>query len=124
MSSLPQALQDRFAALQAAFLEQLHERMVEIDLLWPIVRVSCSPVDLKPVYIHVHSLSGSSATLGFLAISEAAQQADAFLRPLVDAGTPFSPDLIPQVELLLDSLRIAAGKSLQTAEPNTVRAAR
>lgn len=124
MSSLPQALQDRFAALQAAFLEQLRERLDEIDVLWPAARASCSPVDLKPLYIHVHSLCGSSAPLGFPEISEAAQQADAFLRSLVEAGDPFPSDCIPQIELLLDLLKVAADKSLQTTEPNAVRSAR
>ena len=123
MSSLPESLQDRFAALQAAFLQQMRERMAEIDLLWPTARASRNPADLKPLYIHVHSLCGSSAPLGFPEISEAAQQADAFLRPLANASDPFPADCISRIESLLETLRIAAGNSTQVIEPGKIRTA-
>lgn len=123
MSSLPEALRDRFAALQATFLRQLSERMAEIDALWPIARVSHNPADLKPLYLHVHNLCGSSAPLGFPEISEAAQQADAFLRPLASATDPFPSDCIPQIESLLEALRTAADNSLQPTERDVARTA-
>lgn len=123
MSSLPQVLQDRFAALQAAFLQQLQERLIELDLLWPKARASRSPADLKPVYIHVHSLGGSSAPLGFPEISEAAQAADAFLRPLASQAEPLTSKDIAGIERLLKQLGLAADSALQTFEATKKAAA-
>ena len=112
MSSQPKSLQDRFAALQAAFLQQTRERMTDIEQRWPAVRSSLSPQELKPIYIHVHSLCGSSSTLGFAEISEAAMQADLFLRPLANADESIPAACIPQIESLLETLRLAAAQSV------------
>ena len=63
------------AVLQNAFVEQLSDRMAEIDSFWhAIVNKQNIKKSLSSIHIKIHSLAGSGGTFGAMSISNAAKQ--------------------------------------------------
>jgi Hpt domain. len=122
MSTNVNDLHARFAALQQQYLDQLANKVAQIESLWSQWQSgSLTAGDLAQLQRIVHNLAGSGATFGLKEVSEAARALDVALQAWVNAADPMGerPDLVPLMDRLLTSLRertLQSSVSI-TAEP-------
>jgi diguanylate cyclase (GGDEF)-like protein len=122
MSTNVNDLHARFAALQQQYLDQLANKVAQIESLWSQWQSGILTAgDLTQLQRIVHNLAGSGATFGLKEVSEAARALDVALQAWVNAADPMGerPDLVPLMDRLLTSLRertLQSSVSI-TAEP-------
>lgn len=69
--------------ISALYAQDLPARMEALELAVATVhREQCSPESLDSLYRHVHKLSGSAATFGFPALTDAARRLEGLLRAI------------------------------------------
>ncbi len=86
-------LQAKLDALLNNYRSQLPERQKEIRRLWQSVRQQQAvDGDGKELYRLVHSLTGSGASFGFSALSDAASVFELQLKACCDDGLPLDTD--------------------------------
>lgn len=92
-------IKQKMEMLRKAYVEQLPERIKEIDLhCEKLLQNICDNTVLKNLHRIVHSIKGSSASFGYSAISSAASSLDRLLKPAVDAKSVPDNELIEALE--------------------------
>ncbi|HED16367.1 MAG TPA: response regulator [Gammaproteobacteria bacterium] len=102
----------KLAALQVNFKQQLSGKLAEIERLWAgCYQNNASSANLVDLHRMVHSLAGSSATFGAVAVSLVAREVEQTLKLLLKEpgqASPFSSEIQQQLDELLPRLRQAA----------------
>ena len=80
-------LEEKMAALQAKFKDQLLERYESIAQPWQQYLANNEHKALIDAHMAAHKMAGSAATFGFSEISKLAKQSELLMDPAIPAGT-------------------------------------
>lgn len=101
-----QHFQQQLAALQAAYRDQLPDKVKEIERLWNLAcDRHCSQVELNALYQLVHKLSGSAPTFGLDEITDSAHRLEAIVKNLLVYGELPSEEQLYRVQVDLSLLK-------------------
>lgn len=114
----PPSAGQKIARLRNLFLEQLPERLEQIDDLWLRLKANSSNMDaLTDLHRMVHSLKGTGRTFGFSQLGNAADNAEGLLsKRLVDPTADLAPGWTEQMDVFLTELAQDAESILSTGE--------
>jgi diguanylate cyclase (GGDEF)-like protein len=111
MTVSPESLQHKLAELRRSYAEQLPAKLSQINETWRNLSAATAVDEalLPDLYRQVHSLTGSGATFGFTALSNAARELEALLKS-TQSGPAFAltPPLASQISEKLAALLAAA----------------
>ena len=123
MSALSEKAQEALQALYRAYVENLPQKVDEVEHLWSraVTQASIDLVVLHEMHRAVHSLSGSGATYGCVALSEAFAHLEDMLQMILDHHRPTPQDREAVTGLLarLKDLALAEQDHLYTAQTDT-----
>ena len=123
MSALSEKAQEALQALYRAYVENLPQKVDEVEQLWSqaVTQASIDLVVLHEMHRAVHSLSGSGATYGCAALSEAFAHLEDMLQMILDHHRPTPQDREAVTGLLthLKDLALAEQDHLYTAQTDT-----
>jgi len=115
--------QEELQALYRAYVENLPQKVDEVEHLWSraVAQTSIDLVVLNEMHLAAHSLSGSGATYGCVAISEAFARLEDRLQTILDHQRPTPKDRKTVTGLLaeLKALALAEQDHLDTAQADT-----
>ena len=119
MSALSEKAQEALQALYRAYVEELPQKVDEVEHLWSraVTQASIDLVVLHEMHRAVHSLSGSGATYGCATLSEAFAHLEDLLQMILDHHRPTPQDREAITGLLahLKALALAEQDHLHTA---------
>jgi len=101
---MPSEMEKQFAVLKEKYIVSLPEKIGEIRELWDS---QCEGKDISRLdefHRMVHSLTGSSATLGVMEISEQSKILESCISQNMTDGDFFSPSSLDEIERMLGSL--------------------
>lgn len=115
---IPPSISQKIARLRDIFIEQLPERLEQIDDLWLRLKANHSNIDaLIDLHRTVHSLKGTGRTFGFSQLGDAADYAEGLLsKRLEDPTAGLPPGWIEQMDAFLAELAQDAESILATGE--------
>ncbi len=123
MSALSEKAQEALQALYRAYVEELPQKVDEVEHLWSraVTQASIDLVVLHEMHRAVHSLSGSGATYGCATLSEAFARLEDLLQMILDHHRPTPQDREAITGLLahLKALALAEQDHLDTAQTDT-----
>jgi len=111
MTASPETLQQKLAELRRNYAEQLPAKLAQINETWRKVLAASSRDEalLSDLYRQAHSLTGSGATFGFTALSNAARELETLLKSIqTDAPSVLTPQQASQISGQLTGLLDAA----------------
>jgi chemotaxis protein histidine kinase CheA len=112
MSESNPALEQRLAALRAAFSEALPGRVQRLWKAWTPLRDGRWDAEgYRAAMRQAHSLAGAGATFGHSRISEPARRVERALQQALDDHRALAPQERSAVDTALDGLKRAAGLS-------------
>lgn len=121
MENSPADFQQQLNALRSAYALQLPGKTRQIQAAWHALdKTGPAAESLDMLLRLLHNLAGSGASYGFPAVSEAAREIDACLRPVVESGA-FTSEVELRVSALMARLAVAA--ACQDSHPAVVAAA-
>lgn len=97
----------QMAALQLRFLDQLPDRLRQLE-----EALARDDGSAKAARVLIHRLVGAGAAFGCPDVSEAARRMEALLFPTGNANAHFAPDSRARIPELLATLKLAAHKTL------------
>ncbi|MDH5408321.1 MAG: response regulator [Gammaproteobacteria bacterium] len=113
--------QEKIQALQNAYLDQLPEKISELDKLWhDLATNSWQEESHQKFYRAVHSLAGSGETFGLRQLSQNARQLEKLFSEISPGSTPRN-DVYKQVLALLNATKEAAlmpAQSITSEQPD------
>lgn len=77
----------KFLQLQADYVAQLPKKIAAIQDIWTSLKARHSVETIDLLYSNIHALIGTSGTFGFSALSHAARNLEASLKPLLEHST-------------------------------------
>jgi chemotaxis protein histidine kinase CheA len=109
---------EKIARLRSLFLEQLPQRMAEIEDLWNRVRDGADGQALIELHRKIHSLKGTGRSFGFAAIGDGVEPLEAIVRQRQGMETtPPPPGWEEEMgRLLADLARTVASLQLPAAD--------
>ena len=115
MENSPRAFHQQLKALRSAYALQLPDKIGQIQAAWHALdKASPAGENLEMLLRLLHNLAGSGASYGFPALSAAARDIDACLRPLAGNGA-CTPELEQRVSELM--ARLADVEACQDSKP-------
>ncbi len=97
-------------ALQESYRQQLPAKLAQVDAAWNGPANTPGAEGLQEFHRLVHTLTGSGATFGFSALSDAAYSLESFLKELTANGQAATEEQRAQIAVLLRALHEAAAK--------------
>ncbi len=123
MSVPSEKAQEALQALYRAYIENLPQNVDEVEQFWSraVTRGSIDLVVLNEMHRAAHSLSGSGATYGCVALSKAFARLEDLLQTILDHHRPTPQDRETVTGLLADlkALALAEQDHLDTAQAET-----
>lgn len=102
-------LQEQLQVLRTAYAAQLPDKIRHIEITWDTLQENWRDEDFTAMHRAVHGLTGSGATFGFSALSEAARTLEILIKGCIADGQ-LPPSLVQrdEIRLLLSALRNAS----------------
>lgn len=97
-------MEKQLAVLKEKYIASLPEKIGKIREFWESQRNGQDTSKLDEFHRMVHSLTGSSATLGVMKISEESKILENCISQNLTGGDFFSPSSLAEIERLLGSL--------------------
>jgi HPt (histidine-containing phosphotransfer) domain-containing protein/CheY-like chemotaxis protein len=115
MSSPQETLQDKLAALRKVYAEQLPAKLADVEAAWLDASKSAGGgAGFSVLHRLLHGLTGSGATFGFAALSDAARVAEIATKALLEQEEAPSAAQLEQLGAQLAALKRAAAKPEQS----------
>lgn len=119
MGDIVDTVQDKLRKLREDFVTQVPDKVHALEQNWVVVRENPSESQAaNALYRLAHSLRGSAATFGFVALSDAARSLETLAKSMLDCASPLTDEFNNQMAALFTLLKQAAMSSSATAEPN------
>ena len=100
------SFQEHLAVLRQAYVRQLPGKLQEVSSLWHTLRSGeWDAAGFQTLHRLVHGLTGSGATYGFAALSEAARTLERCLHAIVESGRLPTAEQYSSIDALLDALQ-------------------
>jgi len=99
---MQKALQEKIFVVRKNFAEQLPRKIDKVEKTWKLLEQGSWKKDQFQLFFHmIHTISGSSGTMGFPEIGSSASQLENLIKPLMDSGEQAT---IEQKELINNRL--------------------